>query len=172
MVRRITLIGACFVAGCAAQSKPTPVVQTVWQNPDIQRVVVEKPPPSKTVAHAPMQQPKIVKPKAVPEKQKLIQAKVTPPPQPKPTPVSKVDKNRKPLPKVATPKLSSVAIAKILVRESRARYPGNCACPYDRDRAGRRCGGRSAYSRPGGYAPLCFERDISPADIKRYRQSL
>jgi hypothetical protein len=30
-----------------------------------------------------------------------------------------------------------------------------CACPDDRDRAGRRCGARSGYARPGGQASVC-----------------
>lgn len=38
----------------------------------------------------------------------------------------------------------------------RAPLVGRCLCPYDLDRAGRRCGARSAYSRPGGARPVCF----------------
>ncbi len=36
---------------------------------------------------------------------------------------------------------------------------GSCSCPYDTDRAGRRCGGRSAYSKPGGASPKCYTTD-------------
>lgn len=54
-----------------------------------------------------------------------------------------------------------------LIRDSRLRYRGSCACPYDTDRAGRRCGGRSAYSRPGGASPLCYEHDVTPEMIAR-----
>ena len=57
-----------------------------------------------------------------------------------------------------------------LVRRSLASYSGNCPCPYNRDRAGRRCGRRSAYSRPGGASPLCYERDISDAQVRRLRE--
>lgn len=46
------------------------------------------------------------------------------------------------------------------IRASIAAYPGNCPCPYSYDRAGRRCGGRSAWSRRGGYAPLCYPSDV------------
>lgn len=35
-------------------------------------------------------------------------------------------------------------------------YVGTCDCPYDRMRNGRRCGGNSAYSRPGGREPVCY----------------
>src|SRR5947199_5256162 len=46
-----------------------------------------------------------------------------------------------------------------IIKLSIARYRGSCPCPYNTDRAGRRCGARSAYSRPGGRSPLCFEQD-------------
>ncbi|MBG1259639.1 hypothetical protein [Nostoc commune] len=36
---------------------------------------------------------------------------------------------------------------------------GSCSCPYDFDKAGRMCGGRSAYSRPGGSQPACYQDD-------------
>lgn len=48
------------------------------------------------------------------------------------------------------------------IRQSIAAYSGSCPCPYSTDRAGRRCGARSAYNRPGGRAPLCY-----PADVRR-----
>lgn len=35
-------------------------------------------------------------------------------------------------------------------------YVGRCDCPYDMMRNGRRCGGNSAYSRPGGRNPVCY----------------
>jgi len=38
----------------------------------------------------------------------------------------------------------------------RKPYVGVCDCPYDLMRNGRRCGGRSAYSRPGGRSPECY----------------
>lgn len=34
-----------------------------------------------------------------------------------------------------------------------------CQCPYDIDVRGSRCGGRSAYSRPGGEEPRCYVGD-------------
>jgi hypothetical protein len=57
-----------------------------------------------------------------------------------------------------------------LIRQSIAHYPGNCPCPYNLDRAGRRCGARSAYSRPGGYTPLCFESDVAQSMVEEHRQ--
>ena len=38
----------------------------------------------------------------------------------------------------------------------RSPYYGTCDCPYDRTRKGARCGGRSAYSKPGGRSPVCY----------------
>jgi hypothetical protein len=65
---------------------------------------------------------------------------------------------------------SDAQVRQRLIRESIASYPGNCPCPYNTDRAGRRCGGRSAYNRAGGYAPLCFDRDISKEMVDRNRR--
>lgn len=39
----------------------------------------------------------------------------------------------------------------------RSPYVGTCDCPYDLKRNGARCGGSSAYSRPGGREPECYE---------------
>jgi len=64
---------------------------------------------------------------------------------------------------------SDAQIRQRLIRQSIASYPGSCPCPYSVDRAGRRCGGRSAYSRPGGYAPLCYPSDVTPAMIRAVR---
>lgn len=64
---------------------------------------------------------------------------------------------------------SDAEIRKRLIAESIDAYPGNCPCPYHADRAGRSCGRRSAYSRPGGHAPLCYPRDVSDEMVERYR---
>lgn len=42
-------------------------------------------------------------------------------------------------------------------RPIREPYTGICDCPYDYKRNGARCGGTSAYSRPGGRDPECYE---------------
>ncbi|MCG8450908.1 MAG: SH3 domain-containing protein [Pirellulales bacterium] len=65
--------------------------------------------------------------------------------------------------------LSDQQIAKRIIAASIRSYPGSCPCPYNTDRGGRRCGGRSAYSRPGGYAPICYTRDVTPRMIAAYR---
>jgi hypothetical protein len=70
---------------------------------------------------------------------------------------------------VAKQVLTAAAIARLLIQESVASYPGPCACPYQHDRRGHACGHRSAYSRPGGYAPLCYPQDITTAMVDAYR---
>lgn len=70
----------------------------------------------------------------------------------------------------AGPALSDDEIRKILIAESIRAYPGNCPCPYNLDRAGRRCGKRSAWSRAGGYSPLCYEADVTDEMVKAFRK--
>jgi hypothetical protein len=61
-------------------------------------------------------------------------------------------------------------IKELLISASILSYPGNCPCPYFTDRAGRRCGRRSAWSREGGYSPLCYESDVSSSDVQAFRK--
>ena len=69
----------------------------------------------------------------------------------------------------SAPRRSDSEIRRILIRESIDSYAGSCPCPYNSDRAGRSCGRRSAYSRPGGAAPLCYASDISDGMVQAYR---
>lgn len=64
---------------------------------------------------------------------------------------------------LATQKPAGQMDVAALIQQSRANYAGNCGCPYDHDSAGRRCGGRSAYSRAGGASVLCYPSDVTPA---------
>jgi hypothetical protein len=66
-------------------------------------------------------------------------------------------------------RLTDAAIAQILIEDSIANYSGNCPCPYNAARYGSRCGKRSAYSRPGGYSPLCFKEDVTKEMVQEYR---
>jgi hypothetical protein len=71
--------------------------------------------------------------------------------------------------------LTAAAIAAIIVQASRDQYHATgrpCACPDDTARNGSACGGRSAYSRPGGAEPLCYPSDVSAAMIESYRRKL
>ena len=65
-------------------------------------------------------------------------------------------------------------IKKILIERSIFEYfayRGNCPCPYNYDRVGRRCGERSAHTKPGGASPLCYESDVSDWMIKQYKDN-
>jgi hypothetical protein len=69
--------------------------------------------------------------------------------------------------------LTAATIAAIIVAASRDQYHAGgrpCACPDDSMRNGRACGGRSAYSRRGGAAPLCYPSDVTAAMIESYKQ--
>ena len=72
----------------------------------------------------------------------------------------------------AQTKLTDRDIAATIVQESRQAYYATghpCACPEDSARNGSRCGGRSAYSRPGGASPKCYVSDVTAAEIAAYR---
>ncbi|WP_394805426.1 hypothetical protein [Kordiimonas aestuarii] len=66
--------------------------------------------------------------------------------------------------------LSDAEIRQILIQQSLASYPGNCPCPYNVMKNGRSCGKRSAYSKPGGYSPLCYPADVSDTMVENYRK--
>ena len=74
------------------------------------------------------------------------------------------------IPHVIAADISDAEIKKGIISESIASYPGNCTCPYNTMRNGRKCGGRSAYSKPGGYSPICYDRDITPQMIARHKK--
>lgn len=76
---------------------------------------------------------------------------------------------------MAQTSLTDDQIRQILIEKSVAAYLATghpCACPYSMTRNGRHCGGRSAYSRPGGAAPLCYPQDISDAMVAAYRANM
>ena len=58
-----------------------------------------------------------------------------------------------------------------IIEQSIASYSGNCPCPYNSASNGSRCGGRSAWSRPGGASPKCYDSDVSDAEVAAYRRS-
>jgi hypothetical protein len=69
-------------------------------------------------------------------------------------------------------RLTDVAIAALIIAASVAIYKSTgkpCACPNDTARNGSSCGGRSAWSKPGGAKPVCFPADINADMIKAYR---
>jgi hypothetical protein len=66
-------------------------------------------------------------------------------------------------------RLTDAQVRGILIRRSIASYPGPCPCPYNVARNGSQCGSRSAWSRPGGYEPLCFDNDVKASMIEEFR---
>lgn len=69
----------------------------------------------------------------------------------------------------AEPELTNDQIAEILIQESIRNYFGNCPCPYNLMKNGRRCGNYSAYSKPGGKSPLCYREDVTEELIREWR---
>jgi len=63
---------------------------------------------------------------------------------------------------------TTAEISQLIILDSISGYSGSCPCPWNSDRAGRRCGGRSAYSRAGGYSPLCYANDISEQMVSNF----
>jgi len=63
-------------------------------------------------------------------------------------------------------------IKQAIINESIADYRANrgtCPCPYNTDRAGHKCGARSAYSRPAGASPICYRKDVTQEMVDEYR---
>lgn len=69
-------------------------------------------------------------------------------------PLSSVQ-SQTPSPSESMPPVSASAPSRSF-EEIRGPREGSCQCPYDLDSRGRECGGRSAYSRPGGSSPVCY----------------
>ncbi len=65
--------------------------------------------------------------------------------------------------------VSTEKIKQAIIQESIDSYPGNCPCPYNSARNGSRCGGRSAWSRAGGYSPICYPREVTSDMIKDWK---
>ena len=57
-----------------------------------------------------------------------------------------------------------------IIDSSIESYPGNCPCPYNSMRNGRQCGGRSAWSKEGGYSPICYKREVTDEMVKEWME--
>lgn len=66
--------------------------------------------------------------------------------------------------------ISDAQIKQKIIEESIADYPGPCACPFNQARNGSSCGKRSAWSKPGGYDPICYAREVTPEMVKAWRK--
>ena len=65
--------------------------------------------------------------------------------------------------------MTDAHVRQAMIQESIGSYPGHCPCPYNLASNGSKCGRRSAWSKPGGYAPLCYPNDITDDMVKQYR---
>jgi hypothetical protein len=66
--------------------------------------------------------------------------------------------------------LSDQQIKELIIQQSISSYSGSCPCPYSVDRAGRSCGKRSAWSRAGGDAPLCYASEVTDEMVRKFRE--
>jgi hypothetical protein len=81
----------------------------------------------------------------------------------------------KEVPSVEQPKSSApsdIAVVAQILRDARAAYAGSCPCPYDVGQDGKRCAGRSAYSKARGRSPLCYPSQVTPAMVDAYRKRM
>lgn len=62
-------------------------------------------------------------------------------------------------------------IKQLLIEASISGYSGNCARPYNSARNGSQCGGRSAWSKPGGAEPLCYKEDVPEEQVEAWRRA-
>ena len=67
--------------------------------------------------------------------------------------------------------MSDEEIIQVIIYKSIATHRGYCACPYNRTTNGSKCGRRSAYSRPGGYQPMCYPRDVAREMVEEFREN-
>ncbi len=71
-------------------------------------------------------------------------------------------------PSSARPAFDRDQVVDAIIKASLRSYSGACPCPYNTMRSGRRCGGNSAYSKPGGRSPICYPSDVSDRMIADY----
>lgn len=67
--------------------------------------------------------------------------------------------------------VSDAQVKQAIIDESISSYPGVCACPYNSARNGSSCGGRSAWSKAGGYSPICYKKEVTKEMVKEWRSS-
>lgn len=70
-----------------------------------------------------------------------------------------------------TTRYTDEQIKQLIIEDAIAAYPGTCACPFNSARNGSRCGRRSAWSKAGGYAPVCFKQEVTKEMVNEWRQS-
>lgn len=71
-------------------------------------------------------------------------------------------------PSAARPAYDRDQVVEAIIKASLRSYSGACPCPYNTMRNGRRCGGNSAYSKPGGRSPICYPGDVTERMIAEF----
>lgn len=77
---------------------------------------------------------------------------------------------------IATPSFAKKAglsveqVKQLIIEESISEYPGPCACPFNRASNGSKCGKRSAWSKPGGYSPVCYKDEVTKEMVDDWRK--
>lgn len=66
--------------------------------------------------------------------------------------------------------VSDAMVKENVIAESIASYPSVCACPFNQTRNGSSCGRRSAWSKAGGYAPICYKNEVTDEMVKQWRE--
>ncbi|MCU5775661.1 hypothetical protein N5923_18560 [Erwiniaceae bacterium BAC15a-03b] len=66
--------------------------------------------------------------------------------------------------------LSDSQIRQQIIEDSIASYSGSCACPFNQARNGSSCGKRSAWSRQGGAAPICYKNEVTKEMVNEWRE--
>jgi hypothetical protein len=70
--------------------------------------------------------------------------------------------------------MTDAQVRQAIIQESVGEYLATghpCACPYNSARNGSSCGARSAYSRPGGWAPKCYPADVTDGMVADWRRT-
>jgi hypothetical protein len=60
-------------------------------------------------------------------------------------------------------------VKQAIMMQARSAYHGDCMCPYNSDNAHHLCGSHSAYRLAHGSVPICYDRDVTPAMMAKYR---
>ncbi|RJL53903.1 hypothetical protein [Pectobacterium carotovorum] len=64
-------------------------------------------------------------------------------------------------------RISDEQIKEQIIQKSISSYSGHC--PYNSARNGSKCGKRSAWSRAGGYSPICYKDEVTRKMIDDWR---
>ena len=62
-------------------------------------------------------------------------------------------------------------VKEAIIKESIAKSPVPCPCPFSLMSNGKECGGQSVFLHPGGeYEPICYDAQVTQEMIRAYRR--